>query len=124
MSLVLRNALMPRESHQVLHLRQNLYFMDLKKTLNLNSYEWWRNHRRVVTFGGFLVLFGLWVNPVIQESRNKNSCVRTYSELYTVPEVLEKFNATQLEEFGLNTNDFAKALAYQTCANQKLLVNK
>ena len=85
--------------------------MDLKKALNLNSYEWWRNHRRVVTFGGFLVLFGSWVNPVIQESRNKNSCVRTYSELYTVPEVLEKFNAKQLEEFGLDTNDFAKALS-------------
>ena len=95
--------------------------MDLKKALNLNSYEWWRNHRRVVTFGGFLVLLGFWVNPVIQESRNKNSCVRTYSELYTVPEVLEKFNAKQLEEFGLDTNDFTKALAYQTFANQKAI---
>ena len=95
--------------------------MDLKKELNLNTYEWWRNHRRVVTFGGFLFLFGCWVNPVIQESRNKNSCVQTYSELYTVPEVLEKFNAKQLEEFGLDTNDFAKALAYQTCTNQKAI---
>ena len=95
--------------------------MDLKKVLNLNTYEWWRNHRRVVTFGGFLVLFGCWVNPVIQESRNKNSCIRTYSELYTVPEVLEKFNAKQLEEFGLDTNDFAKALAYQTCTSQNAI---
>ena len=95
--------------------------MDLKKVFNLNSYEWWRNHRRVVTFGGFLVLFGSWINPVIQESRNKNSCVRTYSELYMVSEVLEKFNTRQLEEFGLDTSEFAKALAYQTCTNQKAI---
>ena len=67
------------------------------------------------------MISGYWVNPVIQESRNKNSCVSTYSGLYTVPEVLEKFNARQLEEFGLNTNDFAKALAYQTCTSQKAI---
>ena len=121
MSKVFRNALMPIENKQVLHLRQKLYFMDLKKALNLNSYEWWRKHRRVVTFGGFLVLFGCWVNPVIQDSRNKNSCVRLYSELYTIPEVLEKFNAKQLEGFGLDIDDFAKALAYQTCTSQKAI---
>ena len=94
---------------------------DLKKTLNLNSYEWWRNHRRVLTFGGFLILFGFWINPLINDSRNKNNCVRTYSELYSVPEILEKFNARQLVEFGLDINDFAKALAYQTCTNQKAI---
>ena len=121
MSLVFRNAVMLSENQQVPRLRQITIFMDLKKALNLNGYDWWRNHRRVVTFGGFLVLFGCWVNPVIQESRNKNSCVRTYSELYTVPEVLGKFNAKQLEEFGLDTNDFAKALAYQTCTSQKAI---
>ena len=95
--------------------------LNLKKALNLNTYEWWEKHRKVVTCGGFLVLFGCWVNPVIKESRNKNSCVRTYSDLYTVPEVLVKFNAKQLEAYGLNTDDFAKALAYQTCTNQKAI---
>tara|TARA_Y100001968_G_scaffold239296_1_gene222712 strand:+ start:264 stop:515 length:252 start_codon:yes stop_codon:yes gene_type:complete len=49
--------------------------MDLKKRLNLNTYEWWRNHRRVVTFGGFLVLFGFWLNPVVQVARNKQLCI-------------------------------------------------
>ena len=66
-------------------------------------------------------MIGFWINPVIQESRNKNSCVRTYSQLYSVPTVLEKFNAKQLEEFGLDTDDFAQALAYQTCSNQKAI---
>tara|TARA_B100001250_G_scaffold411751_1_gene441138 strand:- start:1327 stop:1620 length:294 start_codon:yes stop_codon:yes gene_type:complete len=95
--------------------------LDLKKGLNLNSYELWRNHRRFITFGGLLILFGFWINPVIKDSRNKNSCVRIYSQLYSVPDVLDKFNAKQLEEFGLDTNDFANALAYQTCANQKAI---
>ncbi len=95
--------------------------MNLKTILNLNDYEWWRNHRKLISYGGFLILFGCWLNPVIQDSRNKNSCVRTYSELYIVPEVIDKFNAAQLEEFGLDTHDFANALAYQTCSNQKAI---
>ncbi len=95
--------------------------MDSNKDLNRNKYDWWRNHRKLLMFGGFLIVFGYWINPVIQDSRNKNSCVSTYSELYTVPEVLEKFSAKQLEEFGLDTNAFAKALAYQTCTNQKAI---
>tara|TARA_B100001250_G_scaffold350369_1_gene322052 strand:- start:3229 stop:3528 length:300 start_codon:yes stop_codon:yes gene_type:complete len=56
--------------------------------------------------------------------KDLNSCVRTYSELYTVPEVLEKFNAKQLEEFGLDTNYFAKAFASQTCTSQKAIVKQ
>ena len=66
----------------------------------------------------------MWVNPVIQESRNKNSCVKTYSELYRVPEVLEKFNAKQLEEFGLDTNDFARLWHIKPVPIRKLLTNK
>ena len=52
---------------------------DWKKKLNLNSYEWWRNHRRVVTFGGFLLLFAWYINPVIQVHRNKITCAEFYS---------------------------------------------
>ncbi len=95
--------------------------MDFKQVLDHNTFEWCKDHRSFFVFGGFLILFGCWTHPVIQDSRNKNSCVRTYSELYRVPEVLEKFNAKQLEDFGLDTNDFARALAYQTCNNQKAI---
>ena len=45
---------------------------DWKKRLNLNSYEWWRNHRRVITFGGFLFLFSVYLNPVIEQARQSN----------------------------------------------------
>ena len=50
---------------------------DWKKKLNLNSYEWWRNHRRVVTFGGFLILFGVYLSPVIDSAREKRICAET-----------------------------------------------
>ena len=50
---------------------------DWKKKLNLNSYEWWRNHRRVVTFGGFLILFGVYLSPVIDNAREKRICSET-----------------------------------------------
>ncbi len=57
-----------------------------KKRLNLNSYEWWRNHRRIVTFGGFLILFGVYINPVINNARIKRICANTIaantSEVY------------------------------------------
>tara|TARA_Y100001968_G_C19288070_1_gene682764 strand:+ start:388 stop:663 length:276 start_codon:yes stop_codon:yes gene_type:complete len=54
---------------------------DWKKKLNLNSYEWWRRHRRVVTFGGLLLLFGVYLNPVIKESRHKEICARFAADL-------------------------------------------
>ena len=97
--------------------------LDFKKALDFNEIDWWRNHRRVIIFAGFLIVFGCWIDPMIQDSRNKNACVRTYTELYSVPEVLEKFNSKQLEQFGLDINDFAYALAYQTCTNQKAIGN-
>ena len=50
---------------------------DWKKALNLNSYEWWRNHRRVVTFGGFLLLFGVYLSPAIDNARDKRVCAET-----------------------------------------------
>ena len=55
-----------------------------KKVFNLNSYEWWRNHRRVVTFGGFLILFAWYLSPVIQEAKYKNKCIRNLTEEFTV----------------------------------------
>ena len=55
--------------------------------------------------------------------RNKSSCVYTCLELYNGPEVFQKFNSKQLEEFGLETKDFAKALAYATPTNQNAVGN-
>ena len=49
--------------------------MNLKALLHLNSSEWWRNHRRLVTLGGFLIVFAFWLNPVVQIARNKQRCI-------------------------------------------------
>ena len=48
---------------------------ELKEIFNLNSYEWWRRHRKVVTYGGFLILFSLYLSPVIKEAKYKNDCI-------------------------------------------------
>ena len=47
-------------------------------------YKWWKGHRRVVTFGGFLVLFAWYISPVIQEAKYKNKCIRNLTEEFIV----------------------------------------
>ena len=45
------------------------------KVFNLNSYEWWRNHRRVVTLALLLFAFGYYVRyPSFEQLRNKKLC--------------------------------------------------
>ena len=39
-------------------------------------YQWWKNHRRVITLGGFLILLGLFISPVIKEAKYKNKCIK------------------------------------------------
>ncbi len=42
---------------------------------NLNTYEWWRNHRRVVTLALLLFAFGSFVRyPSADQLRNKKLC--------------------------------------------------
>ena len=78
-------------------------------------YEWWKNHRRVITFGSFLILIGLFVSPVIKEAKFKNKCI-TLSE----KGALNKFNGdnigeTLLEETGLSIKELAKIESYKNC---------
>ena len=45
------------------------------KVFNLNSYDWWRNHRRIVTFALLLLVFGSYVRyPSADQLRNKKLC--------------------------------------------------
>ena len=48
---------------------------EIKEVFNLNSYEWWRRHRKVVTYGGFLILFSFYLAPIIKEAKYKNDCI-------------------------------------------------
>ena len=78
-------------------------------------YNWWKNHRRVITFGGFLTLVGLFVSPVIKEANYKNTCIKL-----SVKGALNKFNVdniseTLLKETGLNIKELAKIEGYKNC---------
>ena len=78
-------------------------------------YKWWANHRRVITFGGFLILFGFYLSPVIQQSKYKNSCIKLSEK-----GALNKFNEanikeTLLKETGLSIEELAKIEAYKNC---------
>ena len=58
--------------------------MNLKKKLNLNSYEWWRNHRRFVTVGLFLALFAGYVRgPSAKDFKVNDICGRLSADLIT-----------------------------------------
>ena len=77
--------------------------------------QWWKNHRRVVTFGGFLILLGFYLSPVIQESKYKNTCIRLSEK-----GALNKFNGdnigeTLLKETGLSIKELAKIEGFKNC---------
>ena len=52
----------------------------LKKFINLNKYEWWRNHRRFITLGIFLGLFAYYIRiPDNNEFKVRDTCGRLNS---------------------------------------------
>ena len=56
--------------------------MHLRKKLNLNSYEWWRNHRRFVTLGIFLALFTGYIrDPSAKDFKVNDICGRLSADL-------------------------------------------
>ena len=67
----------------------------MKKVLimNTNFYKWWKNNRRVLTLGGFLILLGFFLSPVIIESKYKNKCIKLSEK-----GALNKFNVDNIGE--------------------------
>ena len=58
--------------------------IDLQKRLNLNSYEWWRNHRRFVTLGLFLAIFAGYVRgPSAKDFKVNDICGRLSTDSIT-----------------------------------------
>tara|TARA_Y100001933_G_scaffold32778_1_gene27255 strand:+ start:76 stop:360 length:285 start_codon:yes stop_codon:yes gene_type:complete len=75
--------------------------INLRKTLNLNSYEWWRNHRRFVTLGIFLTAFAVYVRtPSFNDFRVRDTCGKLNSSYQTTgKEAIEKLKLKQLKDF-------------------------
>ena len=102
---------------------------ELKKVFNLNSYEWWRNHRRVVTFGGFLILFAWFISPVIKQAANKNRCIEVAKKRMEFLVKEEYSWANNPKEFkkksGVSLKEFLDLEAYKNCStNYEILQNR
>ena len=71
------------------------------KRLNLNSYEWWRNHRRFVTLGIFLAIFSAYIRtPSANDFKVKDTCGRLNSS-YQISgeEALDKLKLKPVENY-------------------------
>ena len=78
-------------------------------------YEWWKNHRKVVTFGVFLILCGFYLSPIIKEAKYKNTCIELSGK-----GALNKFKDDNIEEkllkdTGLTIKELAKIEGYKNC---------
>ena len=83
----------------------------------IKLYDLWKNYRKVLTYGGFFVLFCLYISPVIKEAKFKNTCIKLSEK-----GALNKFNEdniqeTLLKETGLTINELAKIEGYKNCVN-------
>ena len=79
--------------------------------------EFLKNYKKFITFGAFIILFGFYLSPVVEEAKYKNQCIK-----YSTKGALTKFNKddigeTLLEETGLNIDELAKSEGYKNCIN-------
>ena len=85
--------------------------------MELKFYDLWKKHRRVLTYGGFLILFCLYISPVIKEAKYKNTCIKL-SEKGAVNKFNEdNIQETLLKETGLKIKELAKIEGYKNCSN-------
>ena len=80
-------------------------------------YEWWKNHRKVVTYGAFILLFGLYLFPVVKEARYKNQCIKYSTKTALTQLKKDDIAETYLEETGLTIDEVAKIEGYKNCIN-------
>ena len=85
--------------------------------MELKFYDWWKKHRKVLTYGGFIILFCLYISPVIKEAKYKNTCIKL-SEKGAVNKFNEdNIQETLLKETGLTIKELAKIEGYKNCVN-------
>tara|TARA_Y100001978_G_scaffold119738_1_gene106674 strand:+ start:77 stop:361 length:285 start_codon:yes stop_codon:yes gene_type:complete len=74
---------------------------NLKKKLNLNSYEWWRNHRRFVTLAAFLALFAVYVRtPSANDFKVRDTCGKLNSSYQiTGEEAMKRLKLMKLNNY-------------------------
>ena len=80
-------------------------------------YEWWKNHRKVVTFGSFIILFGFYLSPLIKEATYKNQCIKYSTKTALTQLKKDDMAETYFEETGLTIDEVAKIEGYKNCIN-------
>ena len=66
-----------------------------------NFYQWWKNHRIVLTFGLFLFLFSFYMrNPFDKELKVKDTCAELNSSYQiTGEEAMNKLNLKEIKNY-------------------------
>ena len=64
-------------------------------------YLWWKNHRRVITFGLFLSIFAFYLRiPFEKEAKVKDTCAKLNSSYQiTGDEAMKKLNLKEIKNF-------------------------
>ena len=80
-------------------------------------YEWWKNHRKVVTYGAFIILFGFYLSPVVNEAKYKNQCIKYSTKTALTQLKKDAIVETLLVETDLTIDEVAKIEGYKNCIN-------
>ena len=80
-------------------------------------YEWWKNHRKVLSYGALVVLLGFYLSPVVKEAKYKNQCIKSSIKGASTKFSKDNIGETLLEETGLNIDELAKIEGYKNCIN-------
>ena len=72
-----------------------------KEKLNLNSYQWWKNHRRLITVGLFLSFFAFYLRtPFEREIKVRDTCAKLNSSYQiTGEEAIKNLNLKEITNF-------------------------
>ena len=64
-------------------------------------YQWWKNHRRIVTFGLFLSIFAFYFRiPLDKEAKVKDTCAKLNSSYQiTGDEAIKKLNLKAIKNY-------------------------
>ena len=68
---------------------------------NLNYYQWWKNHRRIIVFGITLSIFAIYIRkPFDNEAKVKDTCAKLNSSYQiTGDEAIEKLKLREIKNF-------------------------
>ena len=83
--------------------------------MNNKFYKFWENHRKVITLGGFIILFGLYLSPVVKEAKYKNVCIKLSTRGALTKFNQDNINEKLLEETGITIKELAKIEGYKNC---------